>query len=259
MGHSRLGTLPDTAPWNRVVGLIAGGGNVAAIAGATSQAAQNGLELADGDEGLKQTFYLLSQIALAARADDFVGALADSGFAVPGEPSVLGLVGAFSDAIDQHLLKTRSRTDVGEMAQLAAAESLTAILSERSRSLFGTTEVEVQAALKSCSTQAGFAGLAHDFFSRFTQRYLTYHLGRELPNHVGDGGRFDTPGDHTAFVDELRTHCRQAAQIVRDFAGDWYSKQNFEGGITPRKVKGFIHVALDKVRRELKVRGERDA
>jgi hypothetical protein len=117
----------------------------------------------------------------------------------------------------------------------------------------------VQDAVRSCSTKTGFADFAHDFFSRFTQRYLAYHLSRELPNHVGDGRRFGTTAEHTEFVSQLKVHCREAAIIVKEFAGGWYSKANFEGGITRFKAKGFIHVALKKIRSELKVRGERDA
>ena len=130
------------------------------------------------------------------------------------------------------------------MAQMAAAECLTSILTERSRSLFGTSAAEVQDATRSCSTKTGFAVLAHDFFSRFTQRYLTYHLSRELPNHVGEGQRFGTPAEHTEFVNQMKVHCREAAVIVKDFAGGWYSKANFEGGISRTKAKGFVHVAL---------------
>lgn len=258
MGHSRLGTLPDTSRWKSVVGLIAGNADVAVVADATMHAAQQGLELADGDEGLKQAFWLLSQITLAARAGDFRNALHAVGVEVPAGPSVFNLVGGFTAAIDKHLRDTRSRSDVGEIAQMAAAECLTAAISERSRSLFGTTAAEVQDAVRSFSTKAGFANLAHDFFARFTQRYLTYHLSRELANHVGPGQRFESPSEHTAFVKNLATHCRQAAIIVHDFAGGWYSKTNFEGGITPAKAKGFIHVALKKIRKELAIRGERD-
>jgi hypothetical protein len=141
---------------------------------------------------------------------------------------------------------------------MAAAESLTSVLSERAKSLFGTTPSEVKRAVASCSTPAGFSSLAHDFFARFTQRYLTYHLSRELSNHVGSGHRFIDPAEHTAFVDHLKTHCREAALIVRDFAGRWHSKTNFEGGITQSKARGFVHVALNKLRRELKIREERD-
>ena len=117
MGHSRLESLPDTSPWRRVVGFIAGDADVGVVADATMEAAQRGLEIADGDEGLKQTFWLLSQITLAARQDDFSAALKEIGIVVSSEPSVLNIVARFTNAIDQHLLETRRRTDIGELAQ----------------------------------------------------------------------------------------------------------------------------------------------
>jgi len=259
MGHQRLnGRLPDTAPWRKVVGLVADGGDIAAIAGATSQAAQIGLDLAENDEGLKQTFYLLTQVVLAARDSDFQSALREIGVIVPAEATAFNIVAGFTDAIDKHLRKTQSRTDIGEMAQLAAVESITATLSPKLRNLFETTHVDVQQAVRDCSTQVGFANLAHDFFSRFTQRFLSYHLSRELANHVGEGKRFSSPVEHAEFVDQLATHCRQTSLIVKTFAGEWYSKHNFLGGITPTKVKGFVWKAVDKLRNELALRGERD-
>lgn len=258
MGHSRLGTLPDTSRWRKLVALLAGGANVGAVADATMHAAETGLKLADGDEGMKHTFYLLSQVALASREENFSAALKDAGINVGAEPSVLSLVGSFTSAIDDHLRQTRGRTDVGEMAQMAAAETLTALLRDRSKTLFGTTEADIKDAVRAHSSKTGFATLAHDFFSRFTQRYLAYHLSRELPNHVGEGKRFKSPAEHGQFIDRLKAHSRQAAVIVHEFAGGWYSKTNFEGGITPRKAQGFVHVALKKLQRELKLRGERD-
>lgn len=259
MGHSRLGTLPDTRRWRSLVALVVENAGVGAIANATMHAAERGLELADRDEGLRQTFWLLSHLTLAARQDDFSVALGNVGISVPEEPGVYSIVAGFTEAVDRHLRTTRSRTDIGEMAQMAASECLAAVLTERSRSLLGTTAAEVQDAVRSCSTKNGFAALAHDFFSRFTQRYLTYHLSRELPNHVGQGQRFGTPSEHAEFVNQLKVHCREAAIIVKEFAGGWYSKTNFEGGITRMKSKRFIHIALKKIRRELKIRGERDA
>jgi len=258
MDHTRLQLLPETLPWRTVVGLIAGDADVGVVADATMQAAQRGLEIADGDEGLKQTFWLLSHIPLAARQDDFPTALKQIGVVVLPEPSVFYIVAGFTSAIDQHLRETRSRTDIGEIAQMAGAECLTAVLTKRSGGLFGTTTADVKRAVNICSTSPGFSMLAYDFFARFTQRYLTYHLSRELSNHVGQGRRFGDPSEHTEFIDHLQTHCREAAVSVRDFADGWYSKTNFEGGISARKAKSFIHVALKKIRRELKIRGERD-
>ncbi len=259
MGHQRIqGRLPNTAPWREVVGHVADGADIGVIAAATSNAAQLGLDLAENDEGLKQTFWLLTQVVLAARDTDFQAALRDVGVVIPSEPTTFNIVAGFTDAIDNHLRKTHARTDIGEMAQLAAAETLTATLSTRLTNLFGPSPHDVQQAVRDSSTQIGFANLAHEFFSRFSQRFLTYHLSRELANHVGQGKAFASPVEHSEFIDQLGMHCRQTALIVRTFAGEWYSKHNFEGGITPTKAKGFVYVAVGKLRKELALRGERD-
>jgi hypothetical protein len=259
MGNQRIGTLPDTAPWQCVVGLLADGGDAGAVAAATTEAALQGLELARGDEGLTYCTWLLAQVALAARTDDFADALLDRiGVPFAGPPDIYDLIAGFSDAVDRRLTKTASRTDVGEMAQLAAVESLTALLSERASHLFGSTTDDVHRAACELSTQRGFGSLAHDFFARFAQRFLSYHLGRELSQHVGGNGRFADPQEHTAFLEQLAVHCREASTIVREFAGDWYTKHRIEDGVALAKVRGFVNHALTKLRGELQMRGERD-
>ena len=259
MGHIRMGTLPDTQRWRNVVGLIADDGSVAQVADATMDAAERGLQLAYDDPGLCQVVWLLSKIALAARQDDFAAALNDVGVRTPSEPGVFEIVAGFSDAVDEHLRQSGGRSDIAEIAQLAATECLTKKIGEQSASLFGTTAVEVKQAVYDFSTKKGFSSLAYDFFSRFTTRFLTYHLGRELSNHVGPNGRFADPSEHTQFVSSLETHCREAALIVREFSGGWYSKANFEDGISRTKARNFTNYALTKLRKELKIRGERDA
>jgi hypothetical protein len=257
MGHTRLGTLPDTAPWRHVVGLIAEDADAPAVAAATTQAALKGLELAEGDEGLIQGMLLLSQIVLAARATNFSAALAEAGVPTPAQPGVFDVVGAFTETMDRRLSASKRRNDITEMAQLAAVESLTHLLTERSASLFGTTPAETKNAARDLSTQQGFGTLAHEFFSRFTHRFLTYHLGRELSNHVGGNGRFATPAHQTEFVSQLRVHCREACAIMRSYASGWYSRANFEGGVSRTKARKFVSYALTKLGKELRIRGRR--
>jgi len=260
MGTQRVGTLPDTAPWRRVVALIADGAGVAAVAAAVTEAAVAGLEQARGDEGLVYAALLLARFARAARQDDFAAALRGLGMHVSDEPGVFDLAAAFTDAVDKHLWKTRGRTDLGEMAQLAAVESLTRLLGERSTRLHETTPAEVREAARELSTPRGFGALAHDFFARFTQRFLTYHLGRELSLHVGGNGCFVDPDEHNHFVERLATHCGEAAAIMRGFAGDWYSKaQSPVGkGLTFPSARGFVNRCLEKLQKELRTRGARD-
>lgn len=257
MGHIRLGNLPDTAPWRRVVALLAEDADIAIVATATTDAAHKGLDLAHGDEGLVYTVLLLSRVVQAARQPDFGPALRRAGLPVNGALDLFAIVGSFSDAVDHHFFQKTCRTDIGEMAQLAAVESLTLLLNRRSEGLYETTPAEVKRAARQLSTKNGFANLTHDFFARFTRRFLGYHLGRELSNHVGGNGRFADPEDHNTYLDHLDVHCREAAYIVRDFAGGWYSKAQAEGGITRPKTRNFVNYALTKLQGELTRRGAR--
>jgi len=259
MGHLRLGSLPDTARWREVVELVAEGAPVAGVAQSTLDAAQRGLDAARADEGLAHAVYLLAHVTIAARDEStFVQRLADLGLQVPANPNVYDLVGALSDAMDGHLRETRSRTDFGEMAQLAAVEALSALTGPKSANLWESDAAPVQQAVRELSTKEGFAGLTHEFFSRFMQRYLTYHLSRELSQHVGPNQRFRDPSEHSEFLERLGVHTRQAALIVRDYAGGWYSKSKYETGISKISARKFAAYSLIKLRDELKVRGARD-
>src|SRR5437879_2459932 len=82
MGHQRLGAIPKSKKWTAVVAAIAGEGAgagglaslseaVPQIANLTIGAAQAGLQRAIEDPGLRYTFYLLTQIVLAAREMDW--------------------------------------------------------------------------------------------------------------------------------------------------------------------------------------------
>jgi len=112
--------------------------------------------------------------------------------------------------------------------------------------------------VRDLSTKKGFSTLTHDFFSRFMQRYLTYHLSRELAQHVGPNQRFRDPAEHTEFLEKIGTHTRQAALIVRDYAGGRYSKSKYETGISKASARKFAAYSLIKLRDELRIRGARD-
>ena len=99
---------------------------------------------------------------------------------------------------------------------------------------------------------------ARDFFARLTQRHLDYYLSRTLSDHVGPGRRLATPADHSSFNAALDLHCREASRIVEEFAGGWFSKTTYQGGITQEKARDFAFVALGKISAELKKREAED-
>ncbi len=100
------------------------------------------------------------------------------GVSVVAEPSLMELVGGLSDAVDAHVYRVGGRTDLGEMAQMGAAETLASILGQRTTSLFETTHEDVRRELARLGTPVNFSVVARDFFARLTERYLTYFLSR---------------------------------------------------------------------------------
>jgi hypothetical protein len=261
MGHIRLGTLPKTQKWDQVVSLIAGGADVERIAAASADAAEHGLDRASRDEALAHVFWLLMQIPQAARQSNFSERLWELGVTLPSSrPSLLEIVGAFTDAVDQSVREGGKRTDLGEMAQLCAAETLASLAGRQLPGLFGATADDVRQAFAKLSTSDGFTLVARDFFSRLTSRALGYYLSRELSKHVGPNKRFAGIGEHSEFNTALDAHCRQASRIIKEYAGGWYGKTLFrEGQITPEKAKKFAHVAFKKLRAELRKRRDADA
>ena len=258
MGQNRLGTLPDTRPWRMVVAHLAEGANVAIVAAVTSQAAVTGLKRGEHDRGVAHAIFLLARIALAARKRDFSAALAELDVHVPAAPGLFDLTAAFTSAMRSwSATSSVARTDLGELGVLAASEALTVCVGERVAGLFPSGD-EIHRTVREFSTRNGFAALAHEFFACFVRRFLLYHLGRELSQHVGGNNRFADHAEHAKFIEDLRIHSRETAIIARQYSGGWYDKSNFEKGITEEQARRFsAHCLGGKLRRELARRGER--
>jgi len=158
-------------------------------------------------------------------------------------------------AVDDRV--ARRRSDPGEMVALSAAESLQSVAGHSLADLFGAlanSTGRTREVLAGLATVKQFGTLAEDFFGRLLRRHLGYYLSRELPRHVGESKRFSSCREHDEFEQAFTTHCREAARITFEFAGEWFSKNNHKGGIDEKKAGGFVFIALDKLRRELRMR-----
>jgi hypothetical protein len=124
MGHTRLGDLPKTRKWLQVAALFDEQADPQTVASETIAAAETGFNQAANDTGFRYTIWLLTQVTLSARKDNFSQELNKLGLDVPKEAGLFDILGAFTKNIDSHLQKKRARTDISEMAQLAAVETL---------------------------------------------------------------------------------------------------------------------------------------
>lgn len=192
MGHLRVEPLPCTRQWNDIIGMLGIGAGVSQLATATLTAAERGMRAAPDDAGVVESLWLLVRLPVAARNEDFTVALRRCGLDVPDRPGLMNLVGAASEAIDAKLSHNRGRTDLGELAQISAAETLVHVVGGRTRNLFDTAPEDVRAALAGLATPKQFGVFARDFFGRFVRKSLAYFLSKALPTQTGEGECFRT-------------------------------------------------------------------
>ena len=182
MGHVRLGILPKSGRWNQVVNELRLGAEVEVVAASAADAAERALQAASDDPAFLHTFWLLTQVPLAARGPDFADDLRRLGVQVPGHPGLMDVVAAISDCVDRHAREQGGRTDLGEMAQMAAVETLVALVGQGLPSLFEPNAGEVQREIGRFAGGDRFSALAREFFARLTQRSLDYYLSPSAAN-----------------------------------------------------------------------------
>ena len=267
MGHTRLGPLPKSRSWNQVVETLTGSrlrgfpvsssaSRINIIAAQTLKAARTILARASDDPGVRYTFYLLTQLALASRQPDWRTELDEHGIALSDQSSVFDLLAEVQSAIDRYVGGTSlGATDLSEMAQQAAGEALTSLLTAQTPSMFGEVDSnDLKNAVRALSTRRGFGQLGQRFFARFVARFLNFYLSRATSAGIG-APRLRDLGHIGEFNEALTTHCEESARIVRDFCGAWYSKTEYKQGIDFANSSRFLAIAVKKLRSELQHQG----
>lgn len=253
MGTNRLGTLPRTKKWKHIVATFAAGAGAEQVARESLEEMSEQFATAQNDAGVIETVRILMVLPLAARSGDFAGSLRGIGLAIDDDPDFFDVTAAISAKLDSPRPGVR-RTDLAELAQATIHETLTEVVGGKLRNLFDGGPDDVLAEFARQRTKANFGALAATFFGKLLSNCLDSYLSRELPSHVGNGQRLPKLADHAAFRDGLDLHCREAAKIVEQYAGDWYSKEihEQEREIDPSRVGVFLHGAFAKLDKELK-------
>ena len=98
MGHVRLGTLPRSRAWKEVVGLITAVADVSQIANATIRAADKAFSFVLNDEGFTEAVWLMTQLAIAAKKDNFNDHLQSIGINLPQDTSLPDVAASVAEA-----------------------------------------------------------------------------------------------------------------------------------------------------------------
>jgi hypothetical protein len=252
MGHIRIGRLPKIRKWKQVINLLNSVESTSSeIAAATAIAAKEFFSEKKADPALTFAYWLLTQITYRARSDDYVGELKKINLDISNVNNVfefLSQIARFANA----KVKIKGGTfPISEFAQLSLREVLTETVGQQSQSLFGTKLEDIKIACRRYSSPNQFSKLARIYFTKVFKRTLQFFISKESPNEVGSGRKFEDISGLSDFDIALETYCYQSAKIVEEFAEGWYSKRNWQGEISEQDAKGFVAVAIEKIRNEI--------
>jgi hypothetical protein len=122
------------------------------------------------------------------------------------------------------------------------------------------TANHIKGILSEFRKQKEFSQLSKQFFSGLSNHCMDYFLSQTLSSQIGEGQRFASMNEKAQFDQALTTHCREAAKIVEEYSGGWFSKHMYEeaGDISRESVRGFASYGMKKMTDELKAGAKHD-
>ncbi len=251
MGHERIGFLPLSSKWRKLVTEI---GDVGANADAAPRLAHRTLhQVRRRLDGLEQDTGLQA-------AFSFILALCSRGLKAPGpdqgplidlgqNPSPLEITRRLNTWIDAY-------TESLEYAELAKRSGADAIAywtkrSSRQQELFDAHQTAAQI-WGEAATGPAFSEISRVFFGKLLERYLKYFLEREASTQfrrIEDRDAFSK--NLTRHVDSVARHAFEASKITQSFAAGWYNKNARDATPTYDETRGFLSFALSKLRQEI--------
>ena len=253
MGHERTGALPHSKPWRDIVAQLASSSattdEIARLSNSTLQNVRSRFLNLHRDQGVVASFQFL--IVLAKSASDEVardkthGPVVDFG----KSPSVLRLVAALRAWVDE---QAGSR-EYGDLAKKAAADAIVVWSTQQRQqvSLFVTDE-EPGDIWRQMNTGAGFCEVARLFFSKFTERYLNYFLGREASAVCSSVVlRDEIEYRIREHIDGISRYAFETARITQSFAAGWFNRHAQEALPTREESQAFLSIAFNKMQEEL--------
>lgn len=254
MGHERLGLLPKSERWRDIVSDIAltatGECSTAELVEKTAQAIDARFQNLPYDPNIQRTLSFLVAVTVAARSESPADALADLGIDLGGKTATpLGL----TQALTSYLQRDKGSLEYAELARSAAGRALTEFYQKETRQpeFLGGSD-DPYSIWRRASNGGGFSELARQFFSHLTTSYLRYFIDREASAALPTvNARESFHSSLEAHVDRVTRHSFETAKIAQSFAAGWYNKNAKESLPSERKTRGFLSIALNKIRDSL--------
>lgn len=204
------------------------------------------------DPGVTAAFEYLLALAAKGKSPDSTTRVSNTP-ELGSNPATLRLAAAAVEWVDQHM----GSPEYGAIAKQALADTIAKWTTAKNEQtdLFGGKPT-ARDRWEAASNGAGFSEVSRLFFARFTERYLNYFLEREASAAIGsiDARNAFAQNLHT-HVNEVSKHAFETSKITQSFAAGWYNRHATEDFPSSAKVRGFMRLAFQKIREELRREG----
>jgi len=205
--------LPNTPKWRKFTYLLKDKAPIPALAYAAFYAAAAGISKSFNDIAVKTSFNLLVEtISHAGRGTAFPKHL--TGSKREDVDSLPRLANNLTKRLEQQSGSERPETDAARMARLAASEALIAIASYNYPDPFENTSEQINSTLLSFYKQRGVLGIAKEYISRYSIRYIHYFINRELPYHIGGDRLLSGIEAYEKFLISFNAHYIESAIVI---------------------------------------------
>jgi len=249
MGHERVGALPKTKKWEKVVrdiGAFNGQENESRqIANATLDNVRSRFEFIQRDPGVQAAFKFLTGLAVSG-----AGGAGVPDLKLPDNPTPFAVARALNSAVETN----KGSTEYSAIASAAATDAVASWYAQNSEQsfLFGSSE-QNRDIWRKAGTAGGFCEIARLFFAKFMERYLNYFLEREasaVSKTIEQRNLLQR--QLRSEIDSVSRHAFETARIAQSFAAGWYNRHASQSMPTDNEIAGFLAIAFGKLREDLR-------
>ena len=254
MGHERIPHLPRTERWKNIVADIA---LTATNESTTDQIVKKTFDCIEErfrrlhlEQSVQDAFLFLILITIASRSDRPDELLKTNKIDLDTKKaSPLNL----SKQLDLYMDKFNGSLEYRALAKNAATKAMAEYYRRESGQLglFAYSK-DPFTVWEKASNGSGFSVLSRLYFSALTSDYIKYFLDREassvLPN-LNSRNMFSKGIDE--HVDRVTKHSFEVSKIAQSFAAGWYNKNVKDQLPSRSKARGFLSIALNKIRDSL--------
>jgi len=254
MGHERVGMLPKTDKWRRLVESLAvsmmSPAEAGEIASQTIHNVRQQYQRIMFDDGVKAAFKFLIILSIFSKKENPSKALADVGIHIEGNPTPL----ATTKAAHQFIRENYGLPEYARIAQYATGDALVSWHRNhqpKQTTLFDLPEIPYEIWQKS-GNGAGFCELSRLFFAKFTERYLNYFLEREATAAIASISERDAfSRSLDKYLGNISQHAFETSKITQSFAAGWYNRYSKDDVPSDKRIEAFLVLAFEKMREEL--------